>query len=453
MNARALLTAICLSSISVSAGAAELRAADIRASVLEHFPLVLEAAKKAEAADKDAMSSEGEFDFKLKVKAANRYDDVYDYRHLETSAEKRLQFSGMKLSVGHLQGLGDIPAYTGKYETPSAGEAFVGLSIPLLRDRAADQERYSLTSNRLNFEASRKELALKKNTYIHKALSTFQKWRLSYQKVAIKKGLLDQAIERQKMLSRRHLAGDVEQLRLVDNERGINKREEELLELQIDFETIGRLLGLYYRDEQGRPIDLTGVTPASEAVNDIDLQLKKEPSNLPQLGIIDAETEMARASLKFGESQRLPRLNLDATGYHRLETSPSYGPSRLQVGLYFEIPLENRKGRGKEEAARAKLAALDQRRTYFLDEVQNSLEQLRSTIEITKKRIQVIEKELKNAKQVAEAERRRLLRGDADLFVVMLREQDVADVEIKLRSSEYRLAQAQLDARLIMGEI
>ena len=54
---------------------------------------------------------------------------------------------------------------------------------------------------------------------------------------------------------------------------------------------------------------------------------------------------------------------------------------------------------------------------------------------------------------MAEAEKNRWSQGAFDLFVVNLREQDVADVDIRRWTALYDYHQYHLDARLFSGKI
>ena len=452
------LISLLLSSSFALAATKEVSPTDVKTSVLSHFELIDSAEKKSRALTEEALSAEGEFDFKLKVKAANRYDTPYEYQHTEVSVEKRLMSSGLMLYAGHLRGLGDIPDYTGKYETKSDGEAFVGLSVPLLRNRASDNNRYTLFTARLNDERGRAELARDQNTYLHKGLSGYLKWKLSYLKVRVRASLLTLAQERQSMLSRQHQAGDVERLKLVDNNRGIKKRRDELLKAELELQNAATTLSLYYRSESGEPAALAESMPASlEPISyRTPLNEKSAPrfsDQIPQIAILDREMQIARQTITLGASEREPLLNLETTGYRRLDPASGYARDRLQIGVSLEIPLENRKGRGKEESARAKLASLEAQQTYLVRELKASFDRIQQTMSISKQRVDIIQSELADARLIADAERKRWKRGESDLFVVALREQDAADVEYKLLEAEYVRDQAELDAHLLLNDL
>ena len=424
----------------------------VEASVLKFFPLIEEAAAKLDQARGELLSSRGEFDFKLKVKSANRFDEKYDYRHLETSLEKQLPLSGLQLYAGHLLGDGSIPAYSGKYETPKQGEAFVGGRLPLLRGRSIDEARFGQLSATLGEERAESELAFKRNYYVHKALTTFQKWKLAQKKHEVRLSLRDLAAERQKMLDRQVHHGDTDKMSAVDGRRSLLKREEEALDAKIELEQVKLQMSLFVRSEAGEPRTLDDSQPEFTDVSALPANLTLADRKVPQLEVINTSRELAQQSIGLARNQRLPKLDLEATAFRNLGSTEKLSRDRVQVGLYLEIPFENRKGRGKEAEAMAKVAAYEQQQAYATRELQTSLEQAHVSLKISSERIRIIEEELTSAQKVAEAERHRWKHGDSNLFLVAAREQEAASTEIRLWSARYDYEKALLDARLALGD-
>ena len=423
----------------------------VQQSVLKNFPLIEEAERKREAARERELATRGEFDTKLKFKAANRIDSKYEYQHLETSIEKTLPIQGLTVFAGHRQGLGNVPAYTGKYGTSSTGEVFAGLSVPVLRNRGVDSARLDRSLARIDVEVADTEVRLKRNAYVFKALSTYQKWKLTHQKWRIYRDLLKLAEERQVMLDKRVQAGDVERIKLTDNQRSINKRKDELLELEQELEGLNAYLGLYVRDPAGEPIDVATYRPEESVPRPSDVEFGVDVSHNPQLQVLDRQLEQVMQEEDFGRNQMLPQVNLDAQAIRDVGDSADYDRHRWQVGVSVEIPLENRKGSGKRSAARAKRLALEQQRRYVRNELVNVLKRAARQIHLASERTKLITQELENARLLAQAERKRWMRGDSDLYIVALREQDTADVEAKLWTAYYEFEQLQLDARLSLA--
>jgi len=176
----------------------------IRTRVIQNFPLIEEAQNKLSSARADVVAAEGEFDHKLNFKSRNKIEDKYDNQFIETTLERNTGVYGLGLIAGHRQGIGNFPAYDGKYETSGAGELFAGLSIPLLRNLSTDQARTNLALEKTQCKAGRSSTATKTKIcmFIKHSLSTTNGiWKR--EKLQIRKAILDLAQDRQSMLEKR----------------------------------------------------------------------------------------------------------------------------------------------------------------------------------------------------------------------------------------------------------
>lgn len=180
-------------SASVSAVTEE----EISASILKHFPLVEQASLKYEASRGEVEAARGAFDHKLTFKSRNRIEDKYENQYFESTIERQTAMGGLSLIAGHRQGLGNFPAYDGKYETSSAGEIFAGIALPVLRNFQTDEMRLNLKLAKLRKTIAKAELNLKQNIYLHKGLSLYYKWLFANQKLKIRESVLKIAEERQ----------------------------------------------------------------------------------------------------------------------------------------------------------------------------------------------------------------------------------------------------------------
>ncbi len=343
---------------SVSAFA--LREEDVIRSVLAHFPLIEEAQLKASQSRGEMLSSEGAFDHKLSFKSRNRIEDNYDNQYFETTLERQTPIGGTSLIAGHRQGLGHFPFYDGKYKTSGAGEIFAGLSVPILRNFKTDEYRTNLLLKQIEVKQADEQLKLKKLIYVHKALSLYFKWVLETQKLKINKSMFNLAQLRHEMIEKKFRAGDVEKMKIVDNLRTIDKRQGEIIKNEIDLSKLRTELSLYVRDFEGNPLLVT-----EEKYSDLILSgpeptitLSARTSENPQLKLLNLEKEKLEAELRFHEQSKLPGLNVDLMGARELSQNAAYDPESLQLGIRFDFPLENRKGKGKSVATEYKTKAL-----------------------------------------------------------------------------------------------
>lgn len=427
---------------------------EVAKSVLANFPLILEAELKAKSANGELTSAEGAFDHKLIFKSRNRIEDKYDNQYFETTLERQTAFWGTNLVAGHRQGVGNFAEYDGKYRTSAAGEIFAGLSFPIFRNLKTDEFRTNLMAARIEKQQFDLESHFKKMIYLHKALTLYYKWILESQKVKINKSILELAKKRHDMIERKFRAGDIEKIKVTDNQRAIDKRSGEILKNEIDLNKVRAELGIYLRDEQGSPISIP-----SEPRPDYILQkderslLTADISQNPQMKILDLEREKLKIESLFFDQSKLPGLNLELLAAKELSPNEPYDPERLQLAVKFDFPLENRKAEGKSVSYNYKVMAIDKNKQFLESELTQQLNFFIKASSDSKLRWEITSKEFEETRKIADAEKSRWLQGASDLFVVNLREQDVADVDIRRWTALYDYHQYHLDARLFSGKI
>lgn len=426
---------------------------DVVNSVLQHFPLIDEAVLKARAAEGELTAAEGNFDHKLSFKGRNRVEDRYDNQYFEATIERQLPVAGLGLIAGHRQGAGFFPAYEGKMRTSSAGEIFAGISIPLLRNLTTDEFRTDVRLRQLEKAQADEEVRIKKMVYVHKALSLYYKWLLDTRRLKVRKAILKLAEDRDQMLRSRFRAGDIERLKLTDNQRSIDKRRDEALKAEIELNKTKASLSLYVRDPDGSLHSLENEVIQEESkLSFAPLDVRFDAMQVPQIKILDLEREKLQALEKLYRQQRLPGLNVEVLGARELSPLPgNYDQDRMVLGLKFDFPIENRKAEGKTVAAEYKTRAINRQYTYLQEQLLRYFEVSVGNMAESKKRWEVTSREYENTKVMADAEKRRWDQGQSDFFIVNLREEDVADVEIRRWTTLYEYQQFLLDARLYSG--
>jgi outer membrane protein TolC len=425
---------------------------DIIKSVIDHFPLIEEAELKYKSAKEDVVTNEGAFDHKLTFKSRNRIEDKYDNQYFETSIERQTSLGGLGLIAGHRQGRGNFPYYDGKYVTSGAGELFAGLTMPLLRDFKTDEFRTELQISNFKSKAQKAELEIKLNVYIHKALSLYYKHLFNNQKIKIRKEILEIAEKRQEMLEKKFKAGDIEKLKIIDNQRSVDKRKDELLKAEIEWIDSKTQLELFLKDPTGNQISLTKDLLPVDDIKPVNKEIINL-NTLPQVSLIDQEIKVINAKKELYEQSKLPGLKVEVLGSRELSANRPYDQEALQVGLKFDIPFENRKAKGASLSSEYKFLALKKQRDYL---EQNLLQQYTFSHEGTKLsqiRWQVVSNEYQETLKLSLAEKTKWEQGASDLYIVNLREQDTADAEIKKWNVWYEYHQFHIDSRLFSGTI
>jgi outer membrane protein TolC len=440
--------------ISISLNVHALTEKDVVESVLQNFPLIQEAQLKSEAAKGSTNSAEGAFDSKLVFKSRNRIEDKYDNKYFETSLEKQTAFFGTNLILGHRQGLGNFPAYDGKYYTSGAGELFAGLSVPVLRNFRTDEFRTNLAIKQIEEKQAQLEVQLKKMLYLHKALSLYYKWILETQKLKINKSVFDLAFKRHSMIEKKYKSGDIEKIKVTDNQRVLDKRSGDILRNEIELSRIKAELSVFLIDKQGKFVDIPLETTPEFVLQKEEKALSAlDIVNNPQIKILELEIEKLRLDSKFYNQSKLPGLNVELLGAKEMSSNQPYDEDSLQVGVKFDFPLENRKAEGMSVAYKYKELAAEKNKQFLQSEIDRQLNFFVKASLDSKLRWEIISKEYDGTVRMADAEKSRWFQGASDLFVINLREQDVADVEIRRWTALYDFHQYHLDARLFSGRI
>ncbi len=424
-------------------------------SVLLNFPLIEEAEFKVKSSEGELTASEGAFDHKLLFKSRNRLEDKYDNQYFETSIERQTALGGTSLVAGHRQGRGTFPSYDGKFKTSGAGEIFAGLSLPILRHFSTDEFRTHLKIKQIENKQYLSQLKLKKLITVHKALTLYYKWVLESQKLKINRGIYELAKLRHSMIEKRFHAGDLEKIKVTDNLRAIDKRNSEVIKNEIDLYKIRAELSLYVRDDQGAPQILTEEN-SSEVILQTPENLLQDSLSVtenPQIEILKLEREKLSNELSFYEQSQRPGLNLELMGSKELSPNAAYDPQSLQIGFKFDLPLENRKAEGKSVSYAYKVRALEKQKIYLEQELIQQFNFFKEASSRSRLKWEITSREYENTKKMAEAEKSKWAQGASDLFMVNLREQDTADVEIRRWSALYDYHQYLIDAKLFSATL
>jgi outer membrane protein, heavy metal efflux system len=429
---------------------------DIIESVNKHFLLIEKELLEVQAAEAKITEAKGEFDTKLSLKNRLWQEADYDNQFFDIGIEKLTPYNGLTLKGGQRQGRGNFPVYEGKYKTSEAGEFYLGLSMPLLRDFQTDSARTMREKAKLGLNLADETLRLKRVYYTYKALLYFYQYQLEHQKFLIIDEIYKISVSRQKWLENKIKAGDTEQIRLVDNNRALLKRENELLKIKMSLLKLKNNLSLFLRDEQGKPVTIPeALPPNTKMLNYIIGKVPKlDFSRIPSLRAINREIDILRADFKLEDQNRLPELGVDLMAMRNL-TEEKMHPSQnsMQVGISFSYPLENNKAIGKSQSLNYKIQAYERKREFLKQELSMQYEYRTQSLKLSQKSWELLVDEAMAARKMAEAERRKWQQGASDLFIVTLREQDLADTEVRKWKTYMDTLKYYLDISLLVGEI
>ena len=431
---------------------ASLSLKDVQKQALDKLPLLVEQEAKVSIAEARMQQVEGAFDTKIKAKTSGQNAQKYDYHFWEARLEKQTSVLGTKLYVGHRAGLGLWPLYYGDYQTSSVGETFAGFSLPLLQGLLIDEPRTRRANAQREISIEKQVMVQKKIDVVLKASQAYWKWVASGQKYRIYQRLVKVAQERQEFLAKKFKAGDINRLKLTDNLRTLSKRRVEHQKAQIDWELALLDLNLYYRSDKNLTLgDVPKVV--SEDMSSLrasleDLENKK--NNLPIFKIIDFKMAILDQERELAENKVLPKVDVFMEGIRDVgRIRFAKDQDELRMGMNLEFPLMNNQARGKRLEVKAKIKALAKEKEWLELEWNRQARQSLSRSKILADLLVNQKIEVESTDKMAQAEAAKLKQGESDIFFVNIREEDLAEAQLKLIDTQALLQFTQLELQAL----
>lgn len=411
----------------------------VMTSARTHYPLVQSALADVNAAKYKVKEARGDFDLKLKVKGDNRAAGYYDGSYVESVIEKPLGYLNSSVYGGYRISDGDYPVYEGKKNTLDNGEVMAGVRLSLWQNRDIDESRLVIRNSRLKLSQKELKVLEVQAKTMKVATKAYWNWVAAGSIYGVYQEMLDIGIQRNEALKRRIEQGDLAKIYQTENEQYILKRSTQLWEAKQAFEEAALELSLFLRTEDGNPY-IPGVEELPESMpGGLSISNEKVEKELgrallinPEFKIINLETKEWENIQKEGRNKRAPVIDI------AIEGSRDYGQGEYSLdepelkGMFsVVVPLEQNKGKGKEEKAIEEIKSLEHRRRLLKEELEVSIKRSQVSVNTAVQTMGNLEKEVKLSYILAEAERKKFAQGDSDFFVVNLREQNRADTEVK----------------------
>ncbi len=409
---------------------------EVLASSLKHFPDILKAAQELAASDARIRNAEGAFDATIEQSLSSRPNGFYDGKQADTRLVKPLPFMNTKLYGGYRVSDGTFPIYDDKLITNSGGEYLFGVQMSLLRDRMIDDRRLKLYNNQISRDNADIDMLLTKVAIQHDALYYYWQWVAAGHVEKVYRSLLGIAQERQSGLKERVSRGDTAEIYLTENQQYLLKRQAQLNDAKRELIVRANQLSLYLRNQGGAPLvakpeELPAAFPKTLAAYDRDnllLALEKRP----ELQKIHQQIAIQNNEADIGENMQLPKADVsmemsDDSG----SGSASRAPYETRVMLNVSIPLQRRLGEGRASEAKAKIRKLEYDKQFLLEKLTVELENALTELENSRKYVELTKQEITMAKTMQAAERKRFDHGDSDFFVLNMREERMAEAEVK----------------------
>lgn len=448
---------------ATSSVATTLQEADVLRQSARHFPAIRESLARRRASLGKLTEAQGAFDVDISGHGFSRLSGFYNGSVVESRVTQPLRPLGASVYGGYRVSQGRFPIYEDQYFTSNAGEAKLGVSLSLLRDRDIDGRRFGETDARLAVRQSDWDVLFTQLDVQRRALIAYWTWVAAGHQRGVYDDLLKLALDREQGLETQVERGARARIFLVENAQNITRRR--ILATQADrrLTQAANDLSFYWRDADGLPVvpALDQIPPRSEfrdfgaLVSTGETVVAEVLSRRPELADRRAELDRALKRIALERNNLKPRLDVSLELANDFGSIAEGGISRDQMdtilGLKFTVPVQMRAARGKLVQAEAEAAELSfalQREAQLIDiEVKNILLDLSVAQEV----VRLAETEVDQAVELMDAERRRFESGASDFFLVNVRERSAADARVKLYSAtlDTRIARANYDAATV----
>mgnify|MGYP002628049756 FL=1 len=401
-------------------------------SLHQSYPLIEAAYQERVIANGNRISTWGEFDTKLKGSSENGPLGFYETYRNSAGFTKPI-YSGGEFFGGYRNGGGDFQPWYQERETNDGGEFKAGVRVPLIKDRDIDGRRAALWRATYDQQIANPVIQSNLVGFSHEAGLAYWKWVAAGQKYRLGLQWLELAETRNDRIKRRVELQDLDPPELIDNERAIAKRRAKLSDARNVLQQSAVKLSLFLRDSNGSPYlpkleDLPDF-PLLRDVSDntIATDIQRAQQARPELAAIDLQ--LKQLHVDYAEACNMTRASLDAQLVGSQDVGEPTSKKRdksefeLEAALFFEVPLERRKGLGKMQAVQGKIAQVTAKRRMVQDKVIAEVQTAYAGLIQSRLEVLNARQAVSLATKMAEIERRKFEVGESDLLKVALREQ------------------------------
>lgn len=436
------------------------------------YPLLLAAEADRRAVAGRLKSARGSFDTLLRTEGDFRPAGFYQNYGGGGVVEQPTQLWGARFFAGYRIASGDFPSYDGARETKDGGEFRGGFELPLVRGGPIDGPRARLRQAEIDLRRIDPEIALQRIDFRRQASLAYWDWIAFERIVGVEERLLDTAEARQGQIEGRVARGALPQIDLSDNERLIVDRRIRLLGAERDAEQSAIQLSLFLRDGEGNPVIVTAARLPPDFPREDDptpqrlaRDVERAEADHPLLRALGLQIDRAEVDLELARNDALPSVDLRFEGSQDIgggfpgissEGSISPNPRRkteVKALVKFELPVQRREAKGRAEAARARVARLDNQRRFARDRIVTEIRRAMAALEAAFAQTQAARRNLELARELQRAEERKLMLGNSNLINVNIREIQAAEAGQALirAQAEYFRADAEYRAAVAVG--
>jgi outer membrane protein TolC len=403
-----------------------------------------------------------QFDPVLKAKYFDQFRGDYIQRRKELSVAQRLSVWGSAIEFGYNKSQGDFADYDGKYMTQDGGSLRAKLDIPLLRNGWTDGLRAALRKGIISKEVSELQARSQSLDLLRQTGARYWDWYLNGQRLRVAEKLLKLAENRQEKIRIRVERGDIAKIEELEGDRTILQRKSALAQGTRTF-TRSRLDLEALLSTRAEVIPELSVSEIPEIAIPQNPQLPSPSWKTSENDDAQSHPEVRRQKLILEQAgidrdlagnQFLPKLDFSVEAGENLGT-PVYGLSKFRMngGLFFEFPIPSRAATARISQAEAQWVKQEATASLALIRIKNQISDAGVALGLAMERLQLASSELELAKKLVDLESKRFLEGDSNLLLLNIREQNLAEAEIRKFEAFSEMKKSEIDLRAAQGHL
>lgn len=419
--------------------------------VKTHHPVALQARLLDDRAEALERQARGGFDPKAYADWDHKSFDQKDYFSIGEGGFKIPTWYGIELKAAYE--ITDGIFLNPERNLPDAGQAVLGITLPVGRGLAIDDRRAALQQAKLMADFNAVEQRRIYNDLLISAADAYWQWVLAYNELQIYRQALDISEQRLEGIIESYRQGDKPAIDTLETLIQVQNRQIDLNQALLDYDNAGLDLSnfLWYEghlplelSSQLKPATLTAL-PYQMAYVSAEQVWQQARATHPELLKYEVKRQQLEVDRKMAAEQLKPRLDVSynflGDGFNLINDS-SNDESRFNTlitqnykwGLDFEMPLFLRKERGKLELTRLKIQenelGLQQKRV----EVENKIGFYFNSLAYLLEQINIYTSAVGNYQALLDAELIKFQQGESSIFLINSREQKLIDAQLKLAS-------------------
>ena len=415
--------------------------------VRTYHPVMQQSKLLARQADASLMKARGGFDPKLYGDHEHKTFDEKNYFRVGEAGLKIPTWWGVDVKLAYLwsDGIFNDPSNN----IPTAGQAVVGVEVPLLQGLVFDRRRAQVQQANLMREANEADRQIIVNDLLMNAIETYWEWAFQYQVTKVYRNSLALAEVRFSNVKESFLQGDKPAIDTLESMIQIQDRELQLQVALQELETARLALSNYLWFEELTPVEVpNSLQPElwNQSTRNNNLITENTFQNISQthpllqrLNIKQKELEIKE---KLKREQFKPQLNFN---YNLLGDGLNLNPNNedggrvnhlltenYKWGVNFSFPLLLRKERAGLELVRIEQLDTRYKMKNKTLELNNKIRNIFQQMENTQSLLDTQQDIYQNYQRLLDAENEKFKIGESSIFLLNSREQKLINTELKL---------------------